>query len=672
MRIGRVITRCTVPDASKGPSGASVKEDPETSMAGQPGQVVRLMGRDGDMPIVSAHLSSSATLLYLETALRQAEVDYANGRFEEALDQLAWLGELLIDPTAHRSSRETVHDSGLVEDPPEPSMEFQAIRSKVFALMRRLSLGLDYWGKTRQFVPLLNRAFYTEEIDSLIEHARRIEHLYIMYRDAGDDWSAARSRIVDTLSSQQSFLTSMADRFAEINAIEASLVSDIEDLTNEYDACWRRVVEAGEEFKQAVRRETGGCEFKDVVVAVGAIATAVATMGTGAGVAIAALKTYSQFDARKHDPDDKLGDLAEPKYKIEKIAAVGKGVSEIAKGIEKISDVLDRPNAVVPELPSDAAKLMMSREDLEETIEPYRHLPEARAYLGRVDEFINLVTTRNNKIVEYNALTNARCQAEAEVDKAETEIARLRLSINRPNTRHLPEFSSFMGRATDLNKKMIFDLLHKQHRALEYWSGSRLPFTVTPESVDHLAIAHQSARARLIAAMENRSREPQNFKFEDKVGSFSILEDLGMEQLERFKRTGRLVFSLPYYPSFAQMALVRVARVRLKIPGLDVDRQVRDEDPVGIELEHLGNAMLRTLDDRLVEFTHEPRKTILFYHPGSESTRAFHLGGSSETYIKLTPEGPWRMGIFESDMGRARLSDVSDVVLEFEGEFFGQ
>ena len=660
--LGQWVTTCTVPGGPQGPDGAKINDDPPQNVVGQDGNV-KVSTRSTDD--AADRIAAATSLLYLQTALRAAEESYANSALDDALEQLKWLGRLLIRPQVTRTSRESIHDSGL--DAGEPSQEIHAIRQKVFTLIQRMALELDYWGNTRNFVPLLNRTAYLEALDDLLEHAKTIEDSYIRYRDARDDWGAAREAFSDAIIAQEAFILGLGSQFQELARVERALVADIETLTNAYDASWHTVLAAGKDFKAAVRRKSR-CKFKDVMVAVGAIATTVGTMGSGSAAAMAAWQAYRQFDAKKHDTGDKLGSLAEPKYKVDKLVSIGKGVAQVANGVSKIADILNRPNVDVPDLPSDAAKLIMSRQDLQETVEPFMHqLREARDYLERVDEFIDLVTIRNDKILEYNALANTRAEALSDIDAAEIEVARLRKEIVRPNVRHLPEFASYMSRANMMNKRAIMQMLYKQHRALEYWSGEVSEFHLCRDSIDHLSATHSSARIRLLSAMENRGRPPQTIKFVDQVARFSIKE-IGQEYLDRFKSARRLIFRLPYDP-FDGLALVRVVRVRIGLPGAVVHTDVRGKDPFGVQLTHFGSATMRTLQGNLIEFRHEPRHTVLFYHAGTEVTRAFDLGGS-DTFIKLTPEGPWQLSILEPDVNRVNLNALKDIVIEFEGEFF--
>ena len=661
---GQWITTCTVPRGLPGRAGTKIQDSPPPqNVAGQNGNINVSAPHTDD---TADRIASATSLLYLQTALQAAEVSYANSAFDDALDQLTWLGRLLIRLQVTRTSRESLYDSGL--DPAEPSQEVEAIRRKVFTLIQRMTLGLDYWGNARNFVPLLTQTAYSDVLDDLLKHAKTIEEAYISYRDARDDWAGAQAVLLDAISAQEAIILNRDNQFRELEEVKVELVTDIETLTNAYDESWHTVLQAGIDFKGAVARISGGCEFKQVMVAVASIATAVGTMGTGTSAVLAAWHAYNQFDAKKHDPEDRLGSLAEPKYKVDKIITIGKGVAEVANGVEKIADILGRRNVAKPELPSDAAKLIMSRQDLEQTLEPYRHLEEAKAYRERVDEFIELVTIRNDKILEYNTLANTQAEALSDIDAAESEVGRLRNKIIRRNVRHLPEFASYLSRANMTNKRAIMQLLYKQHRALEYWSGENSKFQLRIDSIDQLSNRHNHVKVLLLNAMENRGRIPQEIKFEDNVAKFSISK-IGQQYFKRFKSTGKLIFRLPYNPHFENLALVRVTRVRIGLPGVTVDHATRGDDPFKIQLTHFGSATMRTVQGKLIEFRHEPRRTTLFYRAGSEVTRPYLLGGKEGLFIKLTPEGPWELSILDS-MERVKLDSLHDVIIEFEGEFF--
>lgn len=666
-RRGQWVEECTFPGAPDGAEGVRVLVPPPVGEPGSEGSsriYTPTTEKEG-----RTLLRTAISLLYLETALREAEIHYANSQHEIALAQIAWLAELVLVPGVHKGARECAQDSGLIGQALESAQEFHAVRAKVFVLLRRLAAGLDYYGNVSNFVPLLGRAFYAGVLDTMIERSRIVESAYIKYRDARNDWTTARTEISRGLDGQASLLGVLRDRTDKVASVETALVRDIESLSVSYDPAWRRLVAAGQDFKDAVQRESKGCEFKDVVMAIGTIAVAVSTAGAGAGVAMAAWKAYDKFNKIKDDPEDKLGDLAETKYKIEKVAEVGKGVGEIAKGVGQIIDLVNRPDRPNVNLPSDAAKLLMSRKDLQATVEPFRHLKEAGEYLRIVDEFIELVTTRNNKIVEYNALANARAEILADQSKAESEIARLRTELAQPNVQHLPEFASFMGRANAQNKRVLMQMLYHEHRAVEYWAGASSPFRVSSDSVDHLAQTHTDQYKAMVDGMENRGRSPELMTFADGVAKFSVMDDVGSFALDDFRRENKALFTLPI-DRFDGLALVRFSNVRIALPGIKLKTSERGDDAIGVQLIHYGQATLTTLENKVLEFSHEPRSTYIFYRVSQDVTRAFDLGGDGETFIKLAVNGPWSIAVAPTDASRVDVSGVTDIILDFEGEFF--
>jgi hypothetical protein len=658
---------CELGNASEGPPGASFSNRPSISEAGNIGHLTIVNGQGDDIrEDIEAKLACAASLLYLELALREAETLYANSDESNALDQLIWLGRLLVKRTVRRSLREMVYDAGLPNEISVNSDEFEALRTKTFLLIRRLSLGLDYWGNQRNFVPLVSYEFYSQALAYLLDHARIIETNYIKYRDSLNDWKEAKVHFELGIAKQEGLIAYLEDSLRNIGTLENALVREIELLTCAYEASWLRVKSTAEDFKNAVSRQSS-CAFNDVAFAVGTIAVAIGTAGTGAATAMAAWQAYNDFDKKNHDPNDFFGDLAEPKYKIEKIIEIGNGIQGVSKGLSEIRDMLNPKGILPPELPNDAGKLLMQRKDIQATVEPFRHLPEAKAYLAEIDNFIELVTTRNSKLIEYNILSNSRTELLSDISKSSSEIGRLRQQVNRPNVQHLPEFVSFMSRANMLNKRVLMQLLYQEHRALEYWAGKRYPLTISRDSIDHLATIHAQTYLKLVDSIENRGREVQTFKFSDRLAHFSFKNEIGLICLNDFKNNGQAVFSIPYLP-FTQMSMVRVTTVRISLPGIAIADRGLATSPFGLRLTHLGTALLRTVEGEVIEFSHEPRITHIFYQIEDSVTRGFSLGGS-ETYVKLTPEGPWCLEIQKQDKERVNLSGIDDIIIEFEGEF---
>ncbi|WP_299531837.1 hypothetical protein [Ulvibacterium sp.] len=662
---GQRYEECRHPDAKPGNPGTNITTAPLTAGNGLDGNINQIEYVNSDETYNK--ISKNFSLIYYEIALRAIEVDYVNGKIEEALDGLNWLGKLLFNYNSISTNRESVLDFGDSNEVIN-QQEINAIRSRVFMLIRRIALNLDYYGNSPTHVPLVAYQFYSNVLDEFLEHAKNIESSYIKFRDAEDKLSVEIKDIRDNVDSQLDFISSMERGLNHMNESEIQLVSDLEFLTNQYEGKWYAVQQASEAFKNAVRAEANNCSFGDVLKTAATIAVSIKTMGAGWALAAEAYKTYNGFDAKK-DSNDKLGDLAEPVYKVKKIAKVGEGVSNIAKGLTQIVDVLDSDNPDV-NLPSDAGKLLTKREELEKTIEPFRHLPEAKEYLAAVDDFIELVTTRNSKILEYNELNSLRSDISFEIEKQESEIGRLRLLLNNANAQSLPEFANFMGRSNLANKKSIIQLLYSEHKAMEYFTAQRSEFKINRDSVAHLSQVHANTKRRIVAEMENRGRNPQVIKFSDKIAHFSLLKDYREEELKTFREKGEVFFFLSDL-RYENMALVKFNKVVISLPGLKLRHRRRGDDFIGANLSHLGYARIRTREGNFMEFNHDTRKTFIVINPkNGNSVRPVSLGGDGANFIQLTPFGPWSLSIAREDVDRVDLSSVEDIQLNFEGEFF--
>jgi hypothetical protein len=656
---------CEYADAARGGQGKKVTTAPLVANPGENGSIVqKTFANTAD---TYKYVAKDFSLLYYEMALRAIEVVYVNGDVAAALKELTWLGNLLFDYEVISSNREGVEDYGETTEIVN-QQEIGSLRSRVFMLIRRISLNLDFFGNSPSYVPLVAYRFYASVIDEFLEHAQKIESAYIRYRDASGNLSVQLSAARENIDSQLDFITSLERGFERINESEEQLVADLEFLTNQYENKWYAVQQAGEDFKRAVEREANNCSFQDVIKTVATIAVGIKTMGAGWALAAEAYATYDSFDAKK-DANDKLGDLAEPVYKVKKIVKVGEGVSNMAKGLNQIVDLLGNNDTSV-ELPADEGKLLATREELNRTIDPFRHLPEAQEYLAAVDEFIELVTTRNNKILEYNELNNLRSDISFEIEKQESEIGRLRGLLNNPNASSLPEFANFMGRANLSNKKSIIQLLYSEHKSMEYVIARKVAFTINRDSVAHLAQVHMNIKRIIVEEMENRGRNAQPIKFNDNLAKFSIKEVLGEDKIQTFKEEGEIFFFLPEL-RYENIALVKFKRVVISIPGLRLSNRRRGEDYVGMTLSHLGAARIRTLDRGLIEFNHDTRTTFVMMDPSTDTTiRPFSLGGDGDNFIQLTPSGPWSLSIVAEDMDRVDLRAISDIQLNFEGEYY--
>jgi hypothetical protein len=665
--------KCRFNDAKPGQEGLKILNEPNSGNDGRDGSITLMHATNRDeYTKVMGLLSKSFSMLYFETSLRHAETLFANNDIQKALDELTWLGKLLIDRSNISSNRESHFDYGSTELGSHNTDEYDSIRSRVFQLINRISQGLDYYGNSPNYVPLVDYSFYSSVLDSFILHARKIESNYFIFSKTSTENNERISIVESNINQQTDIIGYQKENLNKINGIEKRLIIDIEYLTNEYENKWYNVLKAGDEFKKAVQRESNNCSFSDVLKSVATIAISIKTMGAGLALASEAFKTYNDFDKQKSDPKDRLGNFAKPAYRIEKIGKIGSGVSEIAKGMSTLKDVLNKPNPN-PNLPSDAGKLIMSRNDLERTLEPFRHLPEAAQYLKMVDEFIELVTTRNNKILEYNGISGNRAEIEFDIQKQEAEIGRMRKILTSAERTLLPELTNFMARSNLYNKKTIIQLLYSEHKALEYWAGNYSDFTLNRDTVDHLSQIHENIKLKFVEAVQNRGRSPEVFVFDDKIAKYSFLNDLnnyGKEKINEFKSKSRVFFFLPdlRYTSFA---LVRFSRVKLKITGIRLKNNSRGNDPSRIILTHFGSAKMRSLNGEIIEFNHEPRSTTLSIDvQKGETIRPFSLGTDSGEFIKLTPNGPWSIEIIEEERGRIDLSNVKNIELSFEGEFF--
>ncbi|MCP5152445.1 MAG: hypothetical protein H6982_16955 [Chromatiales bacterium] len=267
-----------------------------------------------------------------------------------------------------------------------------ATKAKVFTLIRRLSLGLDYWGNSEFFVPHLRFEYLLEETQELLVGAAKFEELGISYRDASTQWEKQKGVLREALRNHEITTARVQEQISRASETEAQLVTEIEKLATAYEPTWSALMQASETMRRAISRETNGCEFGEVLKVVATISTAVATAGTGLGVALTAAQTFAHFKDRKgpagkQDAYDKLGEFGEAKYKLDKLVAAGSGVASIANAAREITNVLDQTPSDMPVLPSDEQKI------------PRRNVPNWRKLWNRFGTWTKCKSIRRERRV---------------------------------------------------------------------------------------------------------------------------------------------------------------------------------------------------------------------------------------------------------------------------------
>lgn len=594
-----------------------------------------------------AEVMEASSLVQLQMLLHDAEQKYLTGQHAEARARLIWLvdvNEPKGPPGGPHDPRRDSGASGRVTDGSE------AIYQRAMALLNQLDVGADYFGLSPDHVPLVSLAHYESVIDELLDDVADVEKAAEQYWANAQHVDVQLRAVHDAVQTTQSARASFERLTDQLAADIGTATKRIAELLTTQENLRVQLDGAADDFKRAVERkvaeERGGCDFLTLVSTLTTVATVASSVWTaGAGIVTA----VGTLGAKAKDDMERLRRV------VKVVQTVGAKVSDIAAGYRKLEATFAGPPAL------DTAKLLVVKEDFEETIKPYLDLPETRAYRGLVRNYLDVVQARNQALLDRETLYGRLMATEADLAAQAAELAHLRDQLAATADPSLAECAGFMRRAADALKFRLLTALYFEHKAFEYWALRREPFDATDRSVAHLRAVHARLKTDVLRTRERRNRPPQRFH------STPPIELLGPAQeaaLAALRTTGRMVFEIPRQDrSFRRLAEATVDRATITIDG------ARSRDTtLTVLLTHNGHAQFTTTSGAAIGFSHTPRLTFaqLDVVDGKHRGEA-DLGGADDAYAYLSPFAQWTLELSREDNDELDLSTLRSIQLVFHG-----
>ena len=589
-----------------------------------------------------AQLLAGHTLDLLQMILHAAELAYLNDDRDRAAAMLSWIDVVASDPKSVAGARTSTLTPAPVATSGTAIAEVEATRARAQSLILHLVSGRDFFGYPPAFAPLVAFEAYEQKVDDVLVLARGIENSHRRYFDEaltlGDRRAALSSSLDEVIRKAE-----LQEREAEEIALAArELERRIDEMLAELNVLELALRTAKEAFIGAIQSQAQ-CGFGDVLTVVGAIASIYAggagIIAGGAGLLKFGQKTFASTKE-------------EFKYLQDEFNQVRGGVDELRKGYEGIKGVLERDR--------DAAKLQVDMANFEKTLEPFMHLPEAQEYRRLMRQYVDLSRSRNDAILAVDALARQWASLRAELARRKAEAMRLRDTLAVSQNPLVGEYQAWLKRALSMVKQDLLRALYLEFRALCYWALDELSFSVSDDTVDHLATTHADFKIEILRAMERRNGAPQSFRTPVPI---AFRRSELPEQFAAFEETNRFTFVIPHtHPVFDRLAGVLVSHATVRLHGV-----ANTGDFVRLRLFHQGSATFVTPSQRLVRFVHAPR--VLFGDStGADVRTRMELGGLRQRFAYLSPLAPWTIELHrrENDPG-LDLSQCDDVSIEFEG-----
>lgn len=624
-----------------GPTGerGAVRNEPVPTAAG---------GNTGSFELLPLNalpaLPGAPPAQWVASVLHSAELNLLNRDLDACAAKLGWLTQLGEWWRSTMSSGEN------------NAIEFA--RDKIHSIAANALAGLDAFGRDGSYVPLLSFGFLSKELERQRENALQMEAALKELSQQAGEQANTRQQIqlaLDTFGDQELLSRNwITETFDIIKTLQSEIVSLRETLDRQFD----NLLSASDTFQGAVRRRAGGgCGFKEILTVATMVTTVVATGGaavSAVGATAAALKGLANRPPLPESADDWYVNIGKH---IKQIATIiepaGKSIEELTKAYGKAKTAIDSyeqldAGAEAPQTPSsDYAKLLANKADFDKQMQEFRDLPEAQAYQREMDLFVATCETRNNKILEHDALVRRIHDRWATIRLLRSEAAVLVAA--RDYDYSIEDARDALGRMVEQVKWDLMRGATTLSRALEYLSGAAGRVIYDDRSVGSVAATLSQAMANYRTALETFGSG-----LESSEGLTVKWDDVLTADAKAALLSGHTAyFTIPIsHPSFALRSQATTRRVFLP------DGTLRG---VTVHLEHQGRSPMLFRNGTLRTFSHVRVSRLYAVNDQGAVTDSgrFLSTEDRDTFVGVSPFGPWRVRLYGSQEARRQVLEGS-------------
>ena len=575
-----------------GPAGPSGDPGDPAEFAGKTGNP----GPDGSTSVNGAAFATGgaiaagsynliAPFLKLEQLLmvqREGKLSYLNASGKADYDYAATLFLWLCHVSPDTVTSAAAHNPLPIDDRNARA----AIRASAQVELLRLRRGLDYFGHPYNWAPILRLSHTQRRATELIDLGKIVEQQYNDYTNTNKTVTeklAALDQTVRALSGDLDKALSaeevLKQQIALAEGVMASLQADMETQTS---VMKRHQEELEAEIKKQV---ANNCSIDNIIK----IISAVVAIGAGAVNGVSEIAGAAELAAIVTEAKAAAAAAGQLKAVIEEMMKTTATLNGLA---EKLSAVDAAAAAGKP----DSVKLVVAREDFEETIKPLleKFPSKTKELRSAVRAFFDLAQTRNEKVVAYNALFVQKAELTTHRQQIAAQIESINVIRSENKESLVPAaYLTFFKSALTWSKQNLIKVLYEETRAFNYHTGTQKKELL--EKISDLNIASLAdTQARLLTAYD---------EFLNTVGRpYSPLNDVKVtisraeapSAFEALPTKGRITFMLdPSRPEFSGLTLVKADSVAVALPGCKGGKT----DELNVALMMMGEGAVRPVDN---------------------------------------------------------------------------
>jgi hypothetical protein len=656
-KTGRPAEDQKAPDGQTGPEGPAAKRGGKKGEAGSAGARLQLNGKpfaSGQVPPWPfAALAQALSLSQLLIAQNAAEMDFLNARSDGELAAVAATYAWLIDINRPFAGSSTAIDAARI--PPLEQKVRGGIHNGAIVSLMRLQQGLDFYGHSYNWTPVLNLVYLAGRTGDIIKLGQVVEAQYNKYLEHGATDKQRMRAFGDAKKEIDAKLADFDDEIEKLKPQIENFRTEIADCSEDIRRQRTLLLEGQLKFKDELIRhlreesELGLKDFLDILgTVIGCVGGVVGGVG-GIKTAIDAVKKAEEFSKQV-------------KGVVEVFKKAKATIDSIKKAYSAVSDLIDADNP-------DAAKILVDGTELDDLLKKYLGKFDAAGELRKaLDHYLKLCQARNMAAYNYTTLVAQLLTAQVQRDQLHSGIQHINAEMAAHQDNVLPVYTAYLRDAYEDVQRDLLRNIYLENRAYQYWSLQRRQLVTENLNIATLAATHQ----RLMKAIDSFREENEEFgDFSQKV---RICSSRYPAEFAAMLETRSLAFTLDIRDEegFENMSYIIARSFKLAFPDIVDSKKV-----LSLNLIHSGQAVLNSNTDRdkagaLHVFSHRPRVRLYkIDYKDRENTAGGSLGDNAQGYIGLSPFTMWRIDFDLKGNDWLDLKLIKTVELTFEGRMLG-
>ena len=532
-----------------------------------------------------------------------------------------------------------------------------AIYNSAIVALMRLQQGLDFYGNSYNWAPVLNLSYLTVRTDNIIALGKEVEKQYNKYLKKG---ATDEDRMTAFRTAKEEIdlkLGAFADEAVKLTAQIESFRTEVEECSEDMRRQRTLLVEGQLKFKDELikhLRKESELELADFLDILGTVIGCVGGVVGGAGgikTAIDAVKKAEEFSKQV-------------KGVVEIFKKAKATIENISKAYSTVKDLIDKDNP-------NAAKILVDADEFNAMLKEYLGKLDSAGELRKaMDYYLELAQARNMAAYNYTTLVAQLLGAQAQHAQLYDGIQHVNAQMAVHQDNLLPIYTAYLKDAYEEVQQKLLRNIYQENRAYQYWSLEKRQLQAENLNIGTLAAAHDRLMTAIDSFRENNDfsnfRQTVTISVERYPGEFAAMLD---------SRSLAFTLDIRDEENFKNMRYIVARSFKLEFPDF-----AKEEDVLYLNLIHSGQAMFnsdvkRNKPGTLHAFSHRPRVRDYQIDFGNRQNMAGgNLGEDSEGYIGLSPFTLWRID-FDLDgndwLDLEALKTIKTIELTFEGRMLG-